>query len=460
MNNKTLKGRYWYFVDDLHVAASGAAGKLRLYFALPVDHPGQKLMNLRISPEPYTIVEDSPNGNKILVWDTVPGKDAASLAFYYDFEVEYGEVNVPIDPGKIVPAEASSAEYQRYTISEGWLDINAEITERAREIVGEEKNTYHAAKRIFNWVVKNMSYEYPDIDSRGASRSITRLKGDCGEFVAVFVSLCRAAGIPARPVTCNWPRGGGHQWAEIFLPPYGWFPADPTAAYFFDRDPAGEQARKLADVAGIRTEDPGWFFGNLYPERLMVLVGENIKVRLPKDADEKTFYLLQPGGSAAHPSAAEFTGFSSTPIHGGGYVFGDRRADEAYARGLTQAELAESYLKAKIYDKAEAGLAVALKERPRAAYRWLLLGQVYLAQGKYRPALDAFRSAITGDGGSLKPVWTARAHFYSGNCLDMLGERAPAVGEYQAALESGVSYENLQERAAKYLAEPCIKAEL
>ncbi|HBB66086.1 MAG TPA: hypothetical protein DCZ93_02060 [Elusimicrobia bacterium] len=458
-NTKTLKGRYWYFVDNLQTD-DGAAASIRLYFALPVDHPGQKLTGLKIYPEPYTLIEDLPNGNRILVWEKAPGKNITSLTFYYDFVVEYGEVNSPVDPLKVIPADISSIEYQRYTISEGWLDITAEIVKRAKEIVGEEKNPYRAAKNIFTWVVKNMSYEYPDTTSRGASKSIASLKGDCAEFSAVFISLCRASGIPARPVTCNWIKGGGHQWAEIFLPPYGWVPVDPTAANIFDRDPAGEQARKMADVADIKTNDPGWFFGNLYPERLMVLVGENIKVRLSQDATERVFYLLQPGGSAAHPSAAEFSGFSSQPIHGGSYVFGDKREDEIYARGITQAELAESYFKAKLYDKAEAGLAVALKEKPKAAYRWLLLGQVYMAQGKYLPALEAFTSAIAGDGGSLKPVWAARAHFYSGNCLDMLGKRIPAAEEYRAVLASGVSFENLQERATKHLAKPCTKADL
>ncbi len=451
--SKTINGRYWYFVDNLRESAD-SLGHLRLYFSLPMAHTGQKVLSLNIHPEPRVIVEDFPNGNRILVWEKNGFKDSVSEAFYYDFELAYKEVNLKIELEKVLPVNTSSPEYLRYTISEGWLDIDENIRQKAAEITAGETNPYLKAKKIFDWVSGTMSYEYPDVASRGASKSLLSLKGDCAEFSAVFVSLCRASGIPARPVTCNWIKGGGHQWAEVFLSPYGWVPVDPTIANAFKLDPDCERTKKIVDVAGIETRDPEWFFGNLYPDRVMVMLGENIKVRLSGSEPERVFYLLQPGGSVAYPSAAEFSGFSSAPIHGGIYVFGENRADEAYARKMSQAELAESYYQAKMYDQAAAGLEISLKDRPRAAYRWLLLGQVYMAQQKYQKALTALSSSIQGEGGSLKPVWDARAHLYSGNCLDLLGKRDMAVHEYQLALESGVSFENLQERSKEFLAKP------
>lgn len=451
-NHITL-GRYWYFLDNM-VEAVGEIGEATLFFSLPVNTRGQSVRNVRISPEPAHIIDDLPNGNRIVVWRTKGFSRDRSDVFWFDFELRSEEVNFTLDPDLVEPCDPTSPEYRRYTISEGWLDINDELRAKSREILSGETNPCRQAKRIFDWVVRNMKYEYPDMQSRGASLSLKRLKGDCAEFSAVFISLCRCAGIPARPVTCNWHKGGGHQWAEIYLRPYGWVPVDPTIANVFMFDPEGGLARKLVDTAGLTRTDPDWFFGNLYPNRIIVLIGENIDCRLPSEDKPRLFYLLQPGGVEAHPSAAEFRGIASTPIHGGIYLFGDARSDEGLARTQAQAALAESYFQAKMYDKAAAGFVQSLKEKPKSAHAWLLLGQVYMATGEYPKAITAFRSSIAGEGGSLKPVWEALAHFHIGNCHDLAGDREAAKAEYATVVNSGVSYENLQERTKKCIEKP------
>ncbi len=72
--------------------------------------------------------------------------------------------------------------------------------------------------------------------------------GFCGHYASAFVSLMRAAGIPARVVTGylggEWNPVGGyfvirqsdaHSWAEVWLEPRGWVRVDPTAAVEPDR---------------------------------------------------------------------------------------------------------------------------------------------------------------------------------------------------------------------------------
>jgi transglutaminase-like putative cysteine protease len=53
----------------------------------------------------------------------------------------------------------------------------------------------------------------------------------------LFVALCRAGGVPARPVAGCWALGENqwHCWAEFLLPGVGWIPVDPTVG---DRGPA------------------------------------------------------------------------------------------------------------------------------------------------------------------------------------------------------------------------------
>ncbi len=466
MSNKTsgssvdacrIHGRYWYFVDQLK-AAENSEGEITLFFSLPMSHLGQTVENITFSPQPLDIIDDTPNGNRILVWKKRAGLTGQEV-FYYDFDLQLEEVTTSIDPSGVFWCDKNSIEYSRYTISEGWLDITDEIVAKGKEIIGEERNPYYIAKMFFTWVVDNLQYEYPDLKSRGASKSLKRLKGDCGEFSAVFVSLCRSQGIPARPVTCNWLKGGGHQWGEVYLPPYGWVPVDPTLARRFKYEPGSPIVQRIKEIAGINNIAPEWFFGNLYPNRLICLIGENIRVKSAIAQVDREFYILQPGGVEAYPCAAEFKGFTGPPIHGGGYVFGEKSGDEVYAREQVEKDLAESYFKAGVLDKAESGLLRVLKDKPQEEYAWLILGRVYLAYGSHKKAIDAFNNAIAGQAGSLKPVWDALSHFYIGNCRDMLGERESALIEYEKVMLSGVDYEDLQRRTKKCLASPYVAVE-
>lgn len=82
-----------------------------------------------------------------------------------------------------------------------------------------------------------LRYRYPRY-ARGAAPSLARGWGDCSEYAFVFVALCHAAGIPARPVfgmiAAPWFRTP-HVWAEAW-DGEGWRPVDPNlvreAGYF------------------------------------------------------------------------------------------------------------------------------------------------------------------------------------------------------------------------------------
>jgi transglutaminase-like putative cysteine protease len=80
--------------------------------------------------------------------------------------------------------------------------------------------------------------EYGLLRSLAAKGWETRV-GDCGVLAALFVALCRAAGIPARWQS-GWflkPVGGNmHDWAEFWVEGLGWLPCDPTYGPIVDRD--------------------------------------------------------------------------------------------------------------------------------------------------------------------------------------------------------------------------------
>jgi len=134
-------------------------------------------------------------------------------------------------------------EYAIYTEPERYIESNdIRIESLATALVGDRKNPFRIAEKIYDFVISALRYEtQPEI--RGALWALLNRKGDCSEYGTLFVALMRAVGIPARIVTGHvsnvLSRGGianatnlwldsPHLWAEFYVDGYGWIPVDPT----------------------------------------------------------------------------------------------------------------------------------------------------------------------------------------------------------------------------------------
>ncbi|WP_395817845.1 transglutaminase family protein [Archangium minus] len=110
---------------------------------------------------------------------------------------------------------------------------NPQIRDLSKQLVGEEKDAYTAAKAIVGWVAKNLQKDYGASADR-ATDVLRQRKGDCTEHSLLTVSLLRAAGIPARRVDGviymvnqdGVPALYWHEWVEAFVGE--WTQMDPT----------------------------------------------------------------------------------------------------------------------------------------------------------------------------------------------------------------------------------------
>lgn len=106
------------------------------------------------------------------------------------------------------------------------------IRAQVAEIVGDETNPLARARKIFAYIDGNIRYcaekEYSVIPSF-AKKAFETGRGDCGVQTMLFITMCRIAGIPARWQS-GWQtqpsRWNLHDWAEVYVEPWGWLPMD------------------------------------------------------------------------------------------------------------------------------------------------------------------------------------------------------------------------------------------
>lgn len=135
------------------------------------------------------------------------------------FEVEIIKSELPVNSLEL-PIESS--RLKPFLEAGPYIQSDSdEIINLSREIVGGEKNSWEAARKINAWVYENIDRRFtPDLSN--ALQTLHSRQGDCGEYTALTVALMRAAGIPTRPVTgmVYYPPGDGfgyHAWIEAFV---------------------------------------------------------------------------------------------------------------------------------------------------------------------------------------------------------------------------------------------------
>jgi transglutaminase-like putative cysteine protease len=110
---------------------------------------------------------------------------------------------------------------------------NAEIRALSKKLVGNEKDAHAAARKIVEWVARNLVKDYGASADR-ASDVLRQKRGDCTEHSLLAVALLRAAGIPAKRVDGvvymmnedKVPAFYWHEWVAAYVGE--WIQMDPT----------------------------------------------------------------------------------------------------------------------------------------------------------------------------------------------------------------------------------------
>jgi hypothetical protein len=123
----------------------------------------------------------------------------------------------------------TALELERYKKGDLFIQAdNKEIVGKARDIIGQEKDPWLRARKLNQWVYRNIKKQ-PTLSIPSALEVLKTREGDCNEHTILFTSLARSLGIPTRiAVGLVYLRGYFfyHAWPEVFVGE--WISLDPT----------------------------------------------------------------------------------------------------------------------------------------------------------------------------------------------------------------------------------------
>jgi transglutaminase-like putative cysteine protease len=180
-----------------------------------------------------------------------------------DMEVFYADWLGNVDDPKLEIVSKFATQDRRFDITRRVIAERTEILRRclqatqlvpidgivrltAERAIGRVKDPLAQAKAIYDWVVANAAYDPQAYTARRSVASLLengRPAGQSIEISLLFVGLCRAIGIPARPVfglrmdrsrlfaslgASGELNSSQHCRAEFYSPGYGWVPVNPS----------------------------------------------------------------------------------------------------------------------------------------------------------------------------------------------------------------------------------------
>ena len=246
---------------------------VRAWLPFPQEYRQQKDVKLVRSDPPATKISDASAPQRTVYFEQTITDASKPPRFEMDVEFLSSAYCPKLDPARVQPFDVKGAVYREYTAERPpHILFTSEVKELAHKIVGDETNPLEKARRIFRWISHNVSWcseqEYSIIPSLSA-KGLTARRGDCGVQGTSFITLCRAAGVPARWQS-GWQLKPGdlnmHDWAEIYIEPWGWLPADASWGVMKSSNPAVQD----------------FFCGHIDPYRMIVNLDYGRKLDPPK----------------------------------------------------------------------------------------------------------------------------------------------------------------------------------
>lgn len=275
------------------IAAPDDSQDVRVWLPYPTSDSVQDISNVRIKGNfsQSGIYREKETGNLALYAEwTTPTKDRA-ITLTFDAT---GRELIRKDFPAVEPA--IPVEIQEYLKSTRFIPTDGKIREIALSIANDKQKISEKARAVYQWVVENTVRD-PDVKGCGTGeveKVLAKRGGKCADISSVFVSIARAAGVPAREVFGlrlgkkdeEDMTGGHHCWSEFYVPGYGWVPADA----------ADVRKIMLADKLDLKgaQDKIDYYFGGVEQYRIALARGGRGYYLNPRQNDGPLNYFMYP----------------------------------------------------------------------------------------------------------------------------------------------------------------------
>ncbi len=281
---KTFSGKRTYSIQlsaDIANSVAESDSLITLYVPRPVLSSFQTEVELtECSPEPLA----RDDQGVIVHQRQLSQVSTRKQRFIQNFVISNYSVTSNVKSSYIVPfVKENHPEFSKYLEADSLVPADSSvITELKNKIINQNTNPYSQAKLIYNYFKNN----YKILNTvRTGNVSVLDLalnnEGDAYDYAILYTALCRAAGIPAVPVSgiLVEEKSGcrNHWWVEIYFENFGWFPVDVALG-------AGLEYKPFVTIRDTFS----YYFGNLDSQHIAFSRGwKEIK---PFFAENKTVY--------------------------------------------------------------------------------------------------------------------------------------------------------------------------
>jgi transglutaminase-like putative cysteine protease len=242
--SKTRRVRFTYVAEVRDVPKD--ARDVKLWLPFPANNDDQQISNISVrSDVPTSVNTESEYGNQVLSLAVhAPIQQPIRVELQFDL-LRRERRNPGAAAGKPVTApvaEKPAAEKidPRWLQRDALMPIDGKVLELALATTRGRESRLEQVHAIYDYTVSTLKY---DKSGSGWGRgdiayACDAKRGNCTDFHAVFIGLCRARGIPARfdigfSLPTDQPAGqiaGYHCWASAYVAEYGWVPVDCSEA--------------------------------------------------------------------------------------------------------------------------------------------------------------------------------------------------------------------------------------
>ncbi len=221
---------------------------------LPVPNENHQISEVKILSNDHIKVSNKNNLSQTVYFEETLKEDA-EFSVRYSFVNTSNYVNIDLEKG----SDKSISDYTDENYPH--IVFTPYLKNLYQSIAKDETNKLKIARKIYDYITTSINYSFlrPYKTYENIPEYMARnLKGDCGFYALLFITLCRIGGIPAvwqSGLYVSGDEANPHDWARFYVGPYGWLFADGSFG-------SSGYRKKLK-------ERHDFYFGNLEPCRIV-----------------------------------------------------------------------------------------------------------------------------------------------------------------------------------------------